>query len=91
MSLFRIKDKQDRNLAAMYLAVVFAVMATGMMSGGHVAIFPVNLFFWLIMGFLMKFFILYEKEPAPEPAKSSSQSLVLRPATLTPSSAYFSR
>jgi hypothetical protein len=91
-SLFKIKDTMDRHLATLYLAVVFAILSTGIVNGGHTSVFPVNLFFWTIMGFLTKFFVLADRaQKEPERTPTTSRTLVLRPTSLSPSSVYYSR
>jgi len=52
-SVLRIRQDGDRFLGICYLGLLFGLVFTGMISGAHFNIFPINFFFWFIAGALI--------------------------------------
>jgi len=53
-NLLRIQNDQDQRLASFYLANVFTLLFSGVISGSSLHIFPVNIYFWLMIGLLFE-------------------------------------
>jgi len=53
-SVFAIQDVRKRNWAICYLSIAFGIVFTSMLSGDLTKNFPVNVHFWLLLGFLIQ-------------------------------------
>jgi hypothetical protein len=62
-------------LAAFYLANVFAILIAGMFSGSSLHVFPVNVYFWLMVGLLCQI-IETDKQERREEARASASGPV---------------
>lgn len=51
-NLLRIRDQDARKLAAFFMANVFALLMAAVFSGSSLHVFPVNVYFWLMVGLL---------------------------------------
>jgi hypothetical protein len=49
-AVFRQRGPKRRSMMAGLLGVLIATIISGMLFGGHLGLFPVNIFFWLITG-----------------------------------------
>ncbi len=49
-AVFRQPDRKRRSMMAGFLSVLLATVISGMLFGGHLGLFPVNIFFSLITG-----------------------------------------
>jgi hypothetical protein len=69
--VFAIPDRDRRKLASFYLASVFAIIAGGVFSGSSLHVFPVNLYFWTILGMLFQLVNINRKELAGVSVKTA--------------------
>lgn len=61
-NILRIVDIQRRNLAAFLMASTFAVLVAGIFSGSQLHVFPVNVYFWLSIGFIFQLISINQTE-----------------------------
>jgi hypothetical protein len=53
-NLLRIRDRDASKLAAFFMANVFALLMGAVFSGSSLHVFPVNVYFWLMVGLLFQ-------------------------------------
>ncbi|RYD86108.1 MAG: hypothetical protein EOP84_00080 [Verrucomicrobiaceae bacterium] len=53
-NLLLISDTNNKQLASFYMANIFAILFSGIFSGSSLHIFPLNLYFWLMVGLLFQ-------------------------------------
>lgn len=53
-NMLRIQNKDHKKMAAFYLANIFAILLGGIFSGSQLHVFPVNVYFWTIIGLLFQ-------------------------------------
>lgn len=63
-AIFRIRDRDSQRLAVVCLAAVFGVIFGGMVTGGHIGLFPVNFLFWFLAGTVIKIVRLHNANPS---------------------------
>ena len=66
--IYSSETESIKTLGCGLVACIVSNLVTGSLSGSHLHIFPINLFFWMIFGFLISIFISqplkkYEKLP----------------------------
>ncbi len=70
--LQQLDNPAERRLAALYMGTVAAIFAGGALFGQVFGIFPINTYWWMIMGALMSMTLARSKAPveqhSPEPA-----------------------
>jgi hypothetical protein len=52
--LLSITNSDSKRLASFYMANIFAILVGGIFSGSALHIFPINVYFWLMIGFLFQ-------------------------------------
>ena len=67
--IFQIADPKDKRLASYYAGVIFTLVFAALITGDFLRVFPVNLFLWINVGFLLKL-IYKEKQLEPTIAKA---------------------
>ena len=89
--IWGVPDKQDRNLATLFLAMLSVNFITAGSSGASYQVFPWNFFIWLLVGFLI---VLCRRKPEtelstkPQPLPSRMQKPNLSARLRRPSPAF---
>jgi len=79
--IWRIPDLYDRRLACLCVAIALGFVASSVLSGGRLSIFPVGLHFWLLLSIAGS---LAWATPAEEPVAEEGESVAQEPLPAQP-------
>jgi len=77
--LQRLSNPAERRLAALYMGTVAAIFAGGALFGQVFGIFPINTYWWMIMGALMSMTLARSKAPMEQKLLSDVESPQVAP------------
>ncbi len=73
-NLLAVSSPENKKLGAFYLALIFSILFSGVFSGSQFHVFPINIYFWLMLGLLFQIITnttATEKHVTPSDANSN--------------------
>jgi len=70
-SIFLLKSANEKRIAAYFMSVIFALGFGTLISGDFTSVFPINLFLWINVGFMLR--LVWVSAASNESAGSASE------------------